>query len=100
MLYKEELSGTGGGKPASANEEVKSYLKNQNTSSGAKLEFPEELLEVAKHAEKEGPDEESSEELSESDEEYGLIGQGFCQLIHPLILFFFKNYFCHLGLSV
>ncbi len=68
MLYKEELSGTGGGKPASANEEVKSYLKNQNTSSGAKLEFPEELLEVAKHAEKEGPDEENSEELSESDE--------------------------------
>ncbi len=70
ILYKEELVGTGGTSPASAVDEVKNYLKNQDSSTGEKLEFPEELLEQAKQAEQEGvsedpPDEESVPEPEE-----------------------------------
>jgi len=70
ILYKEELVGTGGTSPASAVDEVKNYLKNQDSGTGEKLEFPEELLEQAKQAEQEGvpgdpPDEESVPEPEE-----------------------------------
>ena len=66
ILYKEELAGAGGLKAASANDEVKSYLKNQDTGTGEKLEFPEELLEQAKQAEQEGVSEETTDEESVS----------------------------------
>jgi small subunit ribosomal protein S1 len=67
---KEELAGAGGTSPASAVDEVKNYLKNQDSGTGEKLEFPEELLEQAKQAEQEGvsgdsPDEESVPEPEE-----------------------------------
>ena len=70
ILYKEELVGAGGTSPASAVDEVKNYLKNQDSGTGEKLEFPEELLEQAKQAEQEGvsgvpPDEESVPEPGE-----------------------------------
>ena len=70
ILYKEELAGAGGTSPASAVDEVKNYLKNQESGTGEKLEFPEELLEQAKQAEQEGvsgdsPDEESVPEPEE-----------------------------------
>ena len=70
ILYKEELAGAGGLKSASANDEVKNYLKNQDTKTGEKLEFPEELLEQAKQAEQEGsmeitPDDETASESEE-----------------------------------
>ena len=70
ILYKEELVGAGGTSPASAVDEVKNYLKNQDSDTGEKLEFPEELLEQAKQAEQEGvpgdpPDEESVPEPDE-----------------------------------
>ena len=70
ILYKEELVGAGGTSPASAVDEVKNYLKNQDSGTGEKLEFPEELLEQAKQAEQEGvsgdpPDEESVPEPEE-----------------------------------
>ena len=70
ILYKEELVGAGGINPASAVDEVKNYLKNQDSGTGEKLEFPEELLEQAKQAEQEGvsgvpPDEESVPEPGE-----------------------------------
>ena len=70
ILYKEELAGAGGTSPASAVDEVKNYLKNQDSGTGEKLEFPEELLEQAKQAEPEGvsgdpPDEESVPEPEE-----------------------------------
>ena len=70
ILYKEELSGAGGTSPASAVDEVKNYLKNQDSGTGEKLEFPEELLEQARQAEQEGvsgdpPDEESVPEPEE-----------------------------------
>ncbi|MDP6089221.1 MAG: 30S ribosomal protein S1 [Candidatus Marinimicrobia bacterium] len=70
ILYKEELAGAGGTSPASAVDEVKNYLKNQDSGTGEKLEFPEELLEQAKQAEQEGvsgdsPDEESVPEPEE-----------------------------------
>lgn len=70
ILYKEELAGAGGTSPASAVDEVKNYLKNQDSGTGEKLEFPEELLEQAKQAEQEGvsgdpPDEESAPEPEE-----------------------------------
>ena len=67
ILYKEELAGAGGLKAASANDEVKSYLKNQDTGTGEKLEFPEELLEQAKQAEQEGVSEETTDEESVSE---------------------------------
>ena len=70
ILYKEELAGAGGTSPTSAVDEVKNYLKNQDSGTGEKLEFPEELLEQAKQAEQEGvsgdpPDEESAHEPEE-----------------------------------
>ena len=70
ILYKEELAGVGGTSPASAVDEVKNYLKNQDSGTGEKLEFPEELLEQAKQAEQEGvsgdpPDEKSVPEPGE-----------------------------------
>jgi small subunit ribosomal protein S1 len=59
VLYKEELAGTG--KSTSATDEVKQYLKNQETGSGEKLELPQELLDLASQAEKDGVSEEPSE---------------------------------------
>ena len=58
VLYKEELAGTV--KSTSAADEVKQYLKNQDTDSGAKLDLPQELLELASQAEKDGVPYESS----------------------------------------
>ena len=52
ILYKEELAGNT--KTASANDEVKNYLKNQDTTTGEKIDFPKELLEQARSAEPEG----------------------------------------------
>ena len=57
VLYKEELAGTG--KRTSATDEVKQYLKNQETASGEKLELPQELLDLASQAEKDGGTEKS-----------------------------------------
>ena len=57
VLYKEELAGTG--KRTSATDEVKQYLRNQETTSGEKLEFPQELLDLASQAEKDGGTEKS-----------------------------------------
>ena len=55
VLYKEELAGTG--KRTSATDEVKQYLSNQETGgSGEKLELPQELLDLASQAEKDGGD--------------------------------------------
>jgi hypothetical protein len=59
ILYKEELAGTG--KSTSATDEVKQYLKNQETGSGEKLELPQELLDLASQAEKDGVSDEPSE---------------------------------------
>ncbi|MED5317025.1 MAG: S1 RNA-binding domain-containing protein [Candidatus Neomarinimicrobiota bacterium] len=64
ILYKEELAGAGGTSPASAVDEVKNYLKNQDSGTGEKLEFPEELLEQAKQAEQEGASGDSLDEES------------------------------------
>mgnify|MGYP006413064405 CR=1 FL=1 len=52
ILFKEELAGTG--KSTSATNEVKQFLKNQNTTTGEKLELPQELLDLAIGAEKDG----------------------------------------------
>ena len=52
ILFKEELAGTG--KSTSATNEVKQFLKNQNTTTGEKLELPHELLDLAIGAEKDG----------------------------------------------
>ena len=52
VLYKEELAGAAN--RTSANDEVKQYLTNQKTDSGEKLELPQELLDIASQAEKEG----------------------------------------------
>ena len=57
VLYKEELAGTG--KRTSATDEVKQYLKNQENTSGEKLELPQELLDLASQAEKDGGTEQS-----------------------------------------
>ena len=63
VLYKEELAGIG--RTKSATDEVKEYLKNQDTSANEKLNLPQELFAAAKEAEKEenppgtGPDSES-----------------------------------------
>ena len=59
VLYKEELAGTGN--RTSANDEVKQYLSNQNTKSGEKLELPQELIEMASKAEKDGVEDVSIE---------------------------------------
>ena len=68
ILYKEELAGNT--KTASANDEVKNYLKNQDTSTGEKIDFPKELLEQARNAEPEGNIEKKSkdEETTSEDE--------------------------------
>ena len=52
VLYKEELAGSG--KRNSATDEVKQYLSNQKTNTGEKLELPQELLNIASQAEKDG----------------------------------------------
>ena len=52
VLYKEELAGTA--KSTSAADEVKQYLKNQDTDSSEKLDLPQELLDIASEAEKDG----------------------------------------------
>ena len=51
VLYKEELAGIG--RTKSATDEVKEYLKNQDTSANEKLNLPQELFAAAKEAEKE-----------------------------------------------
>jgi small subunit ribosomal protein S1 len=63
VLYKEELAGSG--KRSSATDEVKQYLSNQKTSTGEKLELPQELLNIASQAEKDGvsDDEENGEDI-------------------------------------
>ena len=45
VLYKEELAGNGN--RTNANDEVKEYLKKQQTNTGEKMEMPQELLELA-----------------------------------------------------
>lgn len=60
ILYKEELAGNT--KTASANDEVKNYLKNQDTTTGEKIDFPKELLEQARTAEPEGNIEKNSKD--------------------------------------
>ena len=67
VLYKEELAGTG--KTTSATDEVKQYLKNQDTDSSEKLELPQELLELASQAEKDGVPNESLDSESETETE-------------------------------
>ena len=67
VLYKEELAGMG--KRTSAADEVKQYLSNQETDSGEKLELPQELLDLASHAEKDGVDDTPTEPGSESEQE-------------------------------
>ena len=67
ILYKEELAGTG--KTTSATDEVKQYLKNQDTDSSEKLELPQELLELASQAEKDGVPNESLDSESETETE-------------------------------
>jgi small subunit ribosomal protein S1 len=68
VLYKEALAGTG--KSTSATDEVKQYLKNQETGSGEKLELPQELLDLASQAEKDGvPDEPVESEQVEEEKE-------------------------------
>jgi len=52
VLYKEELAGAN--KTTSATDEVKNYIKNQDTGSGEKLDLPQELLDLASQAEKDG----------------------------------------------
>ena len=59
ILYKEELAGTG--KRTSATDEVKQYLSNQQTGTGEKLELPQELLDLASQAEKDGGDNQEAE---------------------------------------
>ncbi len=67
ILYKEELAGIA--KRTSANDEVKQYLNNQNTDSGAKLELPQELLDLASQAEKETVDDASEKKDSKPKKE-------------------------------
>ncbi len=67
ILYKEELAGATN--RTSATDEVKQYLNNQNTESGEKLELPQELLDMASKAEKDGVEDESSESQVQEQEE-------------------------------
>ena len=67
ILYKEELAGNT--KTASANDEVKNYLKNQDTSTGEKIDFPKELLEQARNAEPEGNIEKKSKDEETTSED-------------------------------
>ena len=59
----------GTGKTTSATDEVKQYLKNQDTDSSEKLELPQELLELASQAEKDGVPNESLDSESETEVE-------------------------------
>ena len=67
ILYREELAGTN--KSLSAADEVKEYLKNQDTKSGDTLDLPQELLEIANQAEKDGETENPEETKSQSEKE-------------------------------
>ena len=67
VLYKEELAGRG--KRTSATDEVKQYLSNQQTGTGEKLELPQELLDLASQAEKDGGDNQAAEVESEDQQE-------------------------------
>ena len=67
VLYKEELAGAGN--RTSANDEVKQYLTNQKTDSGEKLELPQELIDIATQAEKDGIEDDSTASESEKQKE-------------------------------
>ena len=67
VLYKEELAGTG--RTTTATDEVKQYLKNQETGSGEKLELPQELLDMASQAEKDGVSEKPIDSVSNTEQE-------------------------------
>ena len=67
ILYKEELAGNV--KRASANDEVKQYLNNQNTDSGEKLELPQELIDLASQVEVDLPSEKMEDVGTENEEE-------------------------------
>ena len=67
VLYKEELAGTGN--RTTANDEVKQYLTNQKTDSGEKLELPQELIDIASQAEKDGIEDDSTAFESEEQKE-------------------------------
>jgi len=67
VLYKEELAGAGS--RTSANDEVKQYLTNQKTDSGEKLELPQELIDIASQAEKDGIEDDSTASESEKQKE-------------------------------
>ncbi|MEL1226601.1 MAG: 30S ribosomal protein S1 [Candidatus Neomarinimicrobiota bacterium] len=67
VLYKEELAGTGN--RTTANDEVKQYLTNQKTDSGEKLELPQELIDIASQAEKDGIEDDSTASESEEQKE-------------------------------
>jgi len=67
ILYKEELAGASN--RTSANDEVKQYLTNQETNSGEKLELPQELLDIASQAEKDGVEDKLSGLESEEEKE-------------------------------
>ena len=67
VLYKEELAGAGN--RTSANDEVKQYLTNQKTDSGEKLELPQELIDIASQAEKDGVEDDSTAPESEQRKE-------------------------------
>ena len=67
ILYKEELAGNV--KRASANDEVKQYLNNQNTDSGEKLELPQELIDLASQVEVDLPSKKMEDVGTENEEE-------------------------------
>ena len=67
VLYKEELAGTGN--RTTANDEVKQYLTNQKTDSGEKLELPQELIDIASQAEKDGIEDDATASESEEQKE-------------------------------
>ncbi len=67
ILFKEELAGSV--KRTSANDEVKQYLKNQNTGSGEKLELPQELINLASQVEEEVVEKPVGELKSENETE-------------------------------
>ena len=67
VLYKEELAGSG--RTTTATDEVKQYLKNQETGSGEKLELPQELLDMASQAEKDGVSEKNVDSVSDTEQE-------------------------------
>ena len=67
VLYKEELARAGN--RTSATDEVKQYLTNQKTDSGEKLELPQELIDIASQAEKDGIDDDSMAPESEEQKE-------------------------------